>query len=214
MQETTREVLEKDPVLLVATHPRLVDVAGVIGALPPERKDVFILGNSLYLGLGENAAQHVIPVYGVVQQHTENVRSRLWRQTGFEPQPPPRLETARLNIKSLKTAIQKIENGAMVVVFPDGSREEDGSWFTGVGELVKSLKGHPQAKIVLAMAKGGRTRDNFRFFPKASQVLGQTDIKVKFSEPHKVDEYLPDQNTRQSITQQLRNQYYSFSSSR
>lgn len=207
----TLETLGAEPVLLVATHPQIVDVAGVIGALPTERRDIFLLGNSAYLGAGKNAIEHLIPIYGVAYQQTRNLRSRLWRKTGFEAPPPSPMRAARLNVESLRIASQRIKEGSLVLVFPDGSKEEGGEWFNGVGELVRSLRGSSATKVVFASVTGSKSRDKFRFFPKGAQLLGQTQMVVKFSDPHSINEYLTDQSTKQSITQQLRNQYEVFS---
>lgn len=208
-QSTTEEVLTKNPVLLVATHPQIIDVAAVLGALPAARRDVFLLGNSLYLGSGENARAHLIPIYGVANQTTRNLRSRLWRSTGFEPSPPPLMQSARLNLASLRVASQKIKQGGLVVIFPDGSKEAGGKWFNGVGELVKNMKENNNARIVFASVSGSRSRDKFRFLPKAANLLGEAEIRVRFSEPHLISEYLAD--SRESITQRLRDQYDLFS---
>lgn len=203
-QQTTEEVLTNNPVLLVATHPQIIDVAAVLGALPATRRDVFLLGNSLYLGSGENAREHLIPIYGVANQTTKNLRSRLWRSTGFEPSPPRPLQSARLNLASLRTASQRIKEGGLVVVFPDGSKEAGGKWFNGVGELVKSLKENHNVRVVFASVSGSRSRDKFRLLPKAANLLGETEIRTRFSEPHLTSEYLT--NSRESITQRLRDQ--------
>lgn len=209
--QETLETLKNDPILLVATHPQLTDVVGIMGALPKERNDVYLVGNSLYSNAGENLSAHLIPIYGVANQKTNNLRSRLWRETGFEQPPPSLIQAARLNIESLRVARQRVNEGGLVVIFPDGSKEAGGEWFNGVGEIVRQLKDNPQIKIVFATAQGSKSRDKLRFFPKAAQLLGQTDLRIKFSQPHSIDEYQSAQSTKQSITQQLRSQYDSFS---
>lgn len=209
--EETHGVLSKDPVLLVATHPHLLnDTFGIVGAVPPQRKDVFVTSHSMHLGLGENIAAHLIPIYDVDRQPTNNMRERLRRAfLAKDTQYNPQLHSARKNLESIDIAKTRVDEGAVVLIFPEGSGEEGADWFSGIGEIVKRVT-NPDSKVIYATTTGNEWRNRARVFSsKARKLLGETDLHVRFSQPRSISEFQGD-ITRKEITQKLRQQYHEF----
>lgn len=206
-EDRTREVLEKSPALVVANHPFLMDPVNLIASLPEARRDVSVIGNTAFQTLGDNFAQHVIPVYRSGNDYQVEGRALLWRKYGIPQEEHALFEAGRLNRQSINTAAQKINEGGLVILFPDGSTEGK-EWYSGVGELVKQID-RDDAQIVFAATEKPRYRDYMRVSSKVASIMNPTTTNVTYSAPHGVEEFDVG-GTRQLITQNLKASYDSF----
>lgn len=204
------EALQNDPVLVVASHPDIMnDTMGLLASLPSNRKDVSVVMSSLLLKMGGSFTEHVIPIYNVQPVGTKAIRMLL-RRVGMDEKKLPTLQAAKKNVQSLRVVRKKITEGGLVVFFPDGGKKDNEPWQNGIGELIDQLKDTPNTKIVFAEVEGSKWRNRARIFSsKARRISRKTDLKVSFSEPHSINEYAAD-SSRQTITQTLKNQYDTF----
>lgn len=208
------EALSNDPVLVVASHPDLLsDTLGIVGALPSGRRNISIVGNPLQTRMGPNVAEHIISIHGVAQQPTKSLELRLVRKllAGYlqldDNRSPLRL--GRANMPALDQMEQKLSDGGLVILFPEGSREEGGEWYTGLGETVVRVQNKERTKVIFAKTEGQKWRNRGRLIsPKGGIVFGKGDLKVHFSEPHEMTEYNGEH--RRDITKKLRSQYDEF----
>jgi hypothetical protein len=209
--EGSEEALSTNPVLIVATHPHLLnDTFGIVGAIPKDRHDVSVTSHAMHMGLGKNITSHIIPIYGVDQQVTNNMRERLRRSLlASKTQQLPQLDSARKNLESIGIAASRLDEGGIVVIFPEGSGEEGAEWLSGIGEIVKKIE-NPETKVVYATTDGNEWRNRARVYSsKARRLLGSTDLHVRFSQPHPISEF-KDIESRKEVTQILRAQYDEF----
>ncbi len=207
--------LINDPVLVVATHPHLInDIFGILSSIPSERRDVHVTGHAMHLKLGGEIANQIIPIYNVNDQPTNNLREMIRRKLLGRDRPIEALtkyESAKANVRSLQNAASIVNEGGMVIVFPDGSQENGAEWMTGVGKLVQDIH-NPDAKVIFAKTQGGEWRNRARVFSsKTKKFLGGADLRVGFSEPHSISEYSGKSQSKQNITGNLRSQYDKFS---
>lgn len=207
-EERTRDILAQRPVLVVATHPSSLDSVRILGSLPESRSDVFFVATSPFQTLGEHFSEHVIPIYRSGDKYHATGKALLWRKYGIPQQERTFLEAAKLNVESLKTAAQKVNEGNLVVVFPDGPMEGK-EWFDGVGELVKRLDNN-DARIVFATTEKPGYKDYIRISSKVAGILNPTTSHVTYSAPHGLEEFGDANTNRQLITQNLRASYDSF----
>ena len=203
-----KKILEKNPVLVVATHPYLMDPVNLIGSLPESRKDTSVVGNTAFQSLGDNFSDHVIPIYRSGNNYHVEGRALLWRKYGLPQEEHTFYEAGKLNKQSIDMAAQRINEGGIVIFLPDGSTEGK-EWYPGVGELVKQI-GRDDARVVFAVAEKPRMRDYVRASSKVARYLPPATSHVFYSQPHLIEEFASSGDKRQAITQNLKQTYESF----
>ncbi|MFA4827321.1 MAG: 1-acyl-sn-glycerol-3-phosphate acyltransferase [Candidatus Shapirobacteria bacterium] len=202
----TKEVLQKKPVIVVANHPSESDIIFILAALAA-RKDIYLIIDSTFMGISKNIDKHLIPVY---IQHREsrgkgNFRWNLIKKFHWS-QNYGRDAAHQKNIKSIGRATRRVENGAVVVIFPAGG-STDGRWFSGIGHLVRSLKNKNEVSIVKAKIEGSSKWDYFRLIPGLGRLMPK--IKVTFSTPRRVTD-IANEDAR-AITKRLETEYLEWS---
>ncbi len=178
------DLLMRKPVLLVANHPHSAEVLALIRTLP-NRRDIYVVISHKFTRAGRSISSHCIPVY-LSHHHMEGrpvtVPGRIV-DFFLKPETLTPEQEHELNIRSIDEAAQKINRGALVIIFPErrfGKRR----WQPGLGHLLKKLDGN--AQLVLANVSGTSLADYFRLLPKAGKVLPQ--ISVQFHDPIAVRE--------------------------
>ncbi len=204
----SKDALERCPALVIATHPSLMDPVNLIASLPEVRKDMSIVGNTVFQTLGDNFSQHVIPIYRAGNSYRVEGKALLWRKYGIPQEEHALLEAGRLNKESLRVGAEKINEGGLVLFLPDGSTEGK-EWYNGIGELVKQIV-REDARIVFAATEKPRIRDYGRIFSTVAGYMPPTTTHVAFSEPHSVEEYAPNDVNKRIITQNLKQSYEFF----
>lgn len=207
---TTKAALERDPVLVIGTHPELMNgVVGITGSLPPERRDVFVTSDVLLSGLGHNIEEHLIPIHGVAHGRLMQMAGN--RYTTHHEHLSP-MQMAKTNVENLKIAAEKIKEGGIVVFFPDADdRQHNGDWSNGVGDIVERVADVPNAKVVFAVAKGDKWRNHARVASsKAREFLGPTELHVRYSSPHAMAAFQFKDGSRKTVTDFLKRQYDQF----
>ena len=134
------KVLEKFSGVIVANHPAEADVLAILSAIK-NRKDVFLIINSQFKKLIPELDKYLIPVY-ISNKLTENLvgRIKLWFLSKIKKLDRySREEEHKKNIESIKMAIEKINKGGLVIIFPSGGNEKHG-WFNGIGHLIHGIK--------------------------------------------------------------------------
>lgn len=214
MSEQTMEVLSSKPTVVIATHPDMgADPLAIIGAIPAERKDVSVLVGEWADRIGENVSEHVIPVYGTVEQPTNNRGIALLRKVAV---PYLKLgnnlstgDLGREHVKTITTAKERINAGGLVVIFPEGPGGRDSEWKNGVGDIVARSNNADLNVVFARSVPNEKWKNRARLAtPKFAKALGSTTLTVDFSEPHSVAEYLG--SRKHEVTQILKNQYEGF----
>lgn len=199
----TIEILKKKPVLVICNHPYELDIFPLIAALPP-RKDVFLVASANFLGLGSNIDGHIIPVY---IRHTElrSTKWSVWIGSHLSLKARlPRAESRARNSRALKTAVNKVQSGHVVVFSPEGPRGMKGGWGKGLGLVVDELK-NSNGYLVMAHVSGVTTLDHFRFIPGLK--LAYPRLEVKFFRPVRLARFRP-AGAPGELTSKLREEYY------
>ena len=207
---TTVAYLEKEPVLLIATHPDLLSgVLGVTGSLPEARKDVFVTSDVLLSGVERNIEEHLIPIHGVAHGRLMQMAGDKYT-THHEKLSP--MQMGKANVESLKIAAEKIKEGGIVVIFPDADdRQHNGEWSNGVADIIARTADVPDAKVIFATTKGNKWRNHARVASsKARGMLGPSEIRVRYSSPNAMAAFQFEDGSRKSVTEFLKKQYDQF----
>lgn len=184
----TQEVLEHRPVILVCNHRHDAESIALLAALPP-RKAVSIIASVGQIGIGENIAKYLIPVYISHNEQGKNLKMSVRISKRFKIAPKfSELEEAKRNIKSMHLAAERVKQGQMVVIFPEGPLGKEGKWLSGVGHLIKEVGADSDAFLVMANVRGTTDLDLLRTLPLVSKVLPK--IRVDFAKPKKLSEVL------------------------
>jgi 1-acyl-sn-glycerol-3-phosphate acyltransferase len=170
--------------IIVANHPAEFDVLVLLSAIK-NRKDVFLIINSHFTKLIPNLDKYLIPVY-VYNKSRESFEGKL--KTGifnfFHKTEKFSVEEEHIkNIESINLAAEKIKNGGLVIIFPDGGAKK--KWFNGIGHLIHGIKNIKNTFIVRAYITGTSNWDYLRLFPLVNKFLPK--FKVSFAKPLKVD---------------------------
>ncbi len=182
MPEDTHEVLLSQPALVIANHPYRLDTVFLLGALPPERKDIRVLARSFLGGVGKHFRSHIIPVFyrkkSMSSSSSPTVRFHLARviEPTFED-----TVTKNLNERSLARSVDTLEQGGILGILPGGNHLQ-GGWQAGVGKIVQGLARPEDIPVIFAHIKGSTPFDPFsRLFPGWRNRLPQ--VNVRFSHP-------------------------------
>lgn len=206
-----KRILSNESVLVVANHPYDAEVIPLLAALPL-RKDVYVVGTSDFVGMGSNVSNHLIPVY--INRHVESENQRLSVRLGrrfkFGPRPVSE-EAQRMNKQAIKDAGQRIREGGMVVLFPEGLRGKGGKWFPGIGWLLNEVRGENEAYFVRVFVQGTSNLDPLRLIPGFGKLFPV--LRVTFSKPQRIVSILDEEMDPKRFTKKLQGDYQRWSKS-
>ncbi|OGH12810.1 MAG: hypothetical protein A2776_01295 [Candidatus Levybacteria bacterium RIFCSPHIGHO2_01_FULL_40_10] len=197
-------VLKNEAVVLVANHPHEVDIIALFAALSP-REDTSLIISFRFMNLVPHADPYLIPVYTehhAIKAGEEKLKRKFFRKLHNVPTFSPE-EEHKKNIESIKFASEKVERGEMVVIFPNPSKDQRRSWYSGVGHMLHGVNRRKKVYVVKAYIEGTSNFDYLRLFPHAAKLL--TPIKVTFSQPQNVETIL--KNDPKEITRILEDDY-------
>jgi hypothetical protein len=177
-KENIKENLQKDGIIIVANHPAETDVPALLATLE-QRKDVYLIINSMFVGLLKNMDKHLIPVYVThgFKESKFDIKERLffW-MTGKKIL--SKEESQIKNKVSLKKAGKILRNGGVVIIYP-GPNLKDGRWFPGVGYLIDEAKSNKKIKVLMAHIEGTSKWDYIRLVPGVAKIM--PNFRVTFS---------------------------------
>lgn len=197
-------ILKNNPVIIVSNH--IYDIEPlVIFSQCPSRKNVYLIINVLFTGLGKNIDQHLIPVYIKHHRIKTDIFKRgsglLVRKLHKDYQMDPEIEHQK-NIESIKTAAEKVNSGGLVLIFP-GRRGINHTWRDGIGHLINQVN-NKHTYIIKVYINGSSNWDFLRLLPKIGKILPK--IQIHLASPEKIDKY-KQLNNGKEITKQLENEY-------
>lgn len=200
------KVLEKFSGVIVANHPAEADVLALLSAIK-DRKDVYLIINSQLKGLVPELDKYLIPVY-ISNKINSNLagRIKLWFVSKVKKLDKySKEEEHQKNIKSIETAIEKINKGGLVIIFPSGGDEKHG-WFNGIGHLIDGIKNKEKKFVMRAHIEGTSNWDYLRLFPLIGKILPK--FKVSFANPLRMDRIKMD--CPKETTTKLENNYWNW----
>lgn len=198
------EILRAKPAIVVCNHRYDAEHAALIASLPP-RQDFYVIAAYGQLGLGENIAKHLIPVF--ISRHEQGPNAKLSVRIVRTMNISPRLgelEEAKRNVQSMKVAVQRVREGAMVVIFPEGPQGE-GSWLPGVGHLIRGVGSEAGAYLEMVNIQGTSELDVARLIPFAGKLLPR--IRVNYAFPIPMSEIIENRQVPREILEKLENRY-------
>jgi len=204
----TQKTLERDPVILICNHPHQAEVLVLLGSIP-HRPKTFVIIMHNFLSILPALNKHLIPVYighKATTRDKDLLKYKIFQKFHTTQKFTPEISHQK-NIKSIALAAKKIDEGALVAIFPAGGTPLRRDFLSGLGHLIKNIK-HPQkAKIVMAQIKGTSNLDYFRILPFIGKLLPK--FQVDFSTPLKVSDYLSGDG--RSIAKKIEVVYYHWS---
>lgn len=174
-------ILKKHAGIIVANHPAEADVIAIWAAIE-DRKDVYMIINSSLKNVSAALDKHLIPVY-INTKSTKKwidrlklkILSRVVKNPNYSPE-----EEHQKNIESINLAIKKINQGALVIIFPDGG-DKKSNWFSGIGYLIHGVKIKNKSFITRAYIQGTSIFDYLRLLPLVGKFLPK--FRVSFAKP-------------------------------
>ncbi len=184
----TEHILKTKPTIIVASnHISEFDPVFLLAALP-HREDFFLVADVTYTRVSKNFDKHIIPVY--IKNNTRKetgrrvsrIKTRLFKTLHPIAHYDVHKEHA-LNVKSIKTASERVDKGNLVTIFP-GNKEK---WYSGVGYLIKDVKNKKDSYVVMAKIEGATNFDTLRLIPILGQYLRK--VRVTLSSPIALSEF-------------------------
>ncbi len=206
LDEETRQVLAQKPALLIANHPYDAEGIPLIASLP-QRNDIYIIGTSAFQGVGTNVVEHLIPVYTTDHaKASPKLSVKLGQRLNFRITPELSSEEAKaINKQVVGTAVRKLKEGALVVLFPGGIKGKEAKWFSGLGKIVNLLGSEGHVSLVKAYVEGCSNFDPLRFVPGIRHILPK--LKVTFAKPQAFSEISTEQLSSRKLTNSLQQEY-------
>jgi len=201
-----RMALGKGGVLLVANHPAEIDVLVTLASIE-ERRDWYIVINSMFVGKIEKLDKHFIPVY--IDHNLDNNAFSLREQIFFLFHKKKRLskeESQERNRKSIQRAAEMLDKGALVIIYP-GPNRVTGKWYKGVGHIMRQIRNKSKVSVVAAFIEGTSKWDYWRLIPGVSKLL--PSFKVSFKLMGKINDIWEREVTLS--TEKLENSYHNWS---
>ena len=139
-------------ILLGINHDAVIEPLIIASLL--KRQDIRFVGMKVFQYLGKHISDLIFPVLPKkvainYQGHNgRTLKSRLdivlelYRMESLTL-----AEIERLNCTSLKGAAEHIENGGLLIIFPNGGRSIEHAWYPGVGKMTKHLPETLTAKV-------------------------------------------------------------------
>lgn len=182
LPKETLKLLTNGAGLLLSNHDSDAEPAAIVASLP-DRKDLYLVGSHRLPEKIPNLAQYILPVNVDHLRKLSNKKSLTTIVGRLRRSPKNIRGIMKGNLKSIREAAIKVNDGGMVIIFPQGVHTED-KWQSGVNWITKKIT-NPDAKIVFAYVANTSHWDYLRFFPILRRFL--PDIKVYFSEPMEID---------------------------
>lgn len=207
LNNETKEILGKKPVIVACNHPYDIELLALIAALP-KRKDIFAIVASDLMGIGPYTKSYFIPVF--VHKYFKQGKHKLSVKIAKLLNLGPRIrdyEASQRNRESIEDAASKVRNGGLVVIFPEGILPRGNPWLNGIGYLLTSIRGH-RAFYVKAYVEGTSHFDPLRM------ILGGKlfpPLKVYFGAPQDVSSILRKVDKPRELTQNLQKEYNNWS---
>lgn len=196
------QILKNRPVVLVANHPYEAEVPAVVASLP-DREEISLIANRRLLNLSSNLDKYLIPVYidhHDIKKKRHKVMSYFLRAFHSKKRYTA-LKEHQLNIQSISIAAKKVEEGGLVIIFPN-RKSNSGDWFTGVGHMLTQIE-RKDIYIMRAFIEGTSILDLLRLFPIVGNFL--PTITLTFAPPLKLEEIWD--NNPKKITAILENKF-------
>jgi len=197
------QILKNASGVIVANHPAEADVLAILSAVK-KRKDVFLIINSNLKNIIPELDKHLIPVFiynKAVESFEGKVKMKMLDVLHKMPKYSPQEEKEK-NIESINEAIEKVNKGGLVIIFPDGGDKKHG-WFFGVGHLIHGIK-NEKSFVIRAYIEGTSNFDYLRLIPIVGKFLPK--FKISFAKPIKINEIKKD-NPKETTTH-LENKYW------
>jgi len=177
-KENIKKNLQKDGIIIVANHPAETDVPALLATIE-QRKDVYLIINSMFVGILANMDKHLIPVYVThgLKESKFDIKERLffW-MTGKKIL--SKEESQIKNKASIRKAGKILKNGGVVIIYP-GPDSRNGQWFPGVGYLIDEAKSNKKIKVLMAHIEGTAKWDYVRLIPGLAKLM--PNFRVTFS---------------------------------
>lgn len=204
---STKEALQKAPVVLVcAQHVSEIDPLALLAVLPP-RKDMYLIADALVFGISKQLDKYLIPVYiqNNIRTETPNglqhskdwILRKIHQSYSLSPE-----EEHQKNKASITLAAQKVSAGNMVIIFAGGK----GTWYPGVGHMVKEITTKNSAFLIKAYIQGTTLFDVFRLIPPLNRFFPK--VVVSISKPQKLSTF--EHLTGKNISKILEKHYFSW----
>ncbi|MDP3987717.1 MAG: 1-acyl-sn-glycerol-3-phosphate acyltransferase [Candidatus Levybacteria bacterium] len=207
--EETKDVLRRKPAIVIANHPSFAEIIAVIASLEP-RDDIHLVGISNFLGIGANFSERVIPIYMTKQMAAKKHKFpvRLGNALHFGPRMPYD-KAHKKNIGSIESAIEKVNNEGLVVIFPEGVQSgKDKKWLDGVGHLIAGVESRSSVHLIFVYSKGTSNWDYMRVVPGVKKLLPK--IEVTFSKPRTIADFLGGITDPKLITKKMEHEYNNY----
>ena len=178
----TENILKTQPVVIAANHPYELETMALIAALP-KREDAYLIINAGVLGIIPVLDKYLIPVY--IRHHYKNTAPIYRKLSGIFIEKLQKIKTItaeeehRKNIESIKNASLKVQNGGLVMIYPQRHGDK-GKWYPGIGHLIKGIE-NKNAYYVQAYISGTSPWDYLRLMPFINRIF--PTIKVFFDKP-------------------------------
>ena len=203
------KILKNFSGILVANHPAEADVLAILSAIK-NRKDVFLIINSSFKKLLPTLDQHLIPVY-IYNRACEHFDGKIKLKilSLFNKiEVYSKEEEHQKNLESMALAVEKINNGGLVIIFPDGGDKKH-NWFNGVGHLIHGVKNKEKSFVIRAYIQGTSNWDYLRLLPFIGKFMPK--FKISFATPLRMDKV--EKDDPKVTTGQLENKYWNWISS-
>ncbi len=204
--DKTKQTIANEPGIVVVNHPYFAEIIVAVAALEP-RDNIYLIGISNFLGIGDEFSKHIIPVYMTNQMKSTKQKFpvKIGNALGFGQKVP--CSTAHEeNIRSMQDAIDKINCGGLVVMFPEGIQSgQNTKWFNGVGYILLGIEDKNNAYLTFLHVRGVSNWDYLRLLPNIKKHLPQ--IEAIFSEPVTVLSSLSGIDSPKIITEKLHESY-------
>lgn len=201
----TIEILKTKPVILVVNHPFDFEVFILIAALP-KRDDIFTIVASDLMGMGPNTSSYFIPmfIHKYFDQGSHKLSVKIAKLLRLGPRLSP-LHAHRRNVENINYAALKVNNGGLVIIFPEGIHKKGSPWLSGVGHLLRAVYKKRNTFYARAYIQGTSHFDIFRLIPIIRKLF--PPLNVYFDRPKEIDLILNERQNPKEITKNLQADY-------
>jgi 1-acyl-sn-glycerol-3-phosphate acyltransferase len=204
--KTIDDVLKNGSGIIVANHPAEADVLAILASIK-QRNDFYLIINSNLTKIIPELDKNLIPVY--INNKLSlffDGRFKTWVLSLFHKfEQFSKEKEKEKNIESIKLAIKKINQGGLVIIFPDGGNKKK-DWFNGIGYLIHGIKNKKNKFIIRTRIEGTSNWDYLRLIPFLGKLLPK--FRVSFCQPLKMS--LVKKDNPKTTTNQLENKYWTW----
>jgi len=201
----TIEILKSKPVILVASHTFDFEVLLLIAALP-KRDDIFTIAASDLMGAGPNTNSYIIPmfIHKYFDKGSHKLSVKVAKLLHLGPRFSPAIEH-RKNIENINYAALKVNNGGLVIIFPEGILKKCNPWLSGIGYLLRGIYKKRNAFYARAYIQGTSSFDILRLIPIVRRFFPA--INVYFDSPKEISSVINAKEDPKEITKNLQADY-------